>query len=147
LSTWPFGLIGKKDSAEALQLSCSTDRQPTFTRTFCPDRSFPFRVINPASRPPTILATLVATLIVSPPHVSKILDCERKNKERCYAPDECDTTPRSRAAVFTQRVNIRVVQPLQRFMRIHGERRDLRYQKYKNERGSSNERNKANPTH
>jgi hypothetical protein len=36
------------------------------------------------------------------------------------------TTPRSRAAVFTQRVNIRLVQLLQSFARIHGERRDLR---------------------
>jgi hypothetical protein len=67
-------------------------------------------------------ASVLATMIVSLPHVSKILDCERKNKARCYAPERCDTTPRLRAPVFTQRVNIRLVQPLQRFMRIHGER-------------------------
>jgi len=40
-------------------------------------------------------------MIVSPPHVSKILDYERKKKEGATHLKECDTTPRSRAAVFT----------------------------------------------
>jgi hypothetical protein len=73
-----------------------------------------------------IPASVLATMIVSPPHVSKILDCERKKSEGATHLKKCDTTPRLRAAVFTQRVNIRLVQPLQWFARIHGERRDLR---------------------
>jgi hypothetical protein len=74
-------------------------------------------------------------LIVNPPHVSKILDCERKNKARCYAPERCDTTPRSRAAVFTQRVNIAVVLCLQWFMRSRrNHRRAMVQQHQKGER-------------
>jgi hypothetical protein len=95
-------------------------------RTFCPNCSFRLGFFHLLIFTKIITATFVAMLIVNPPHVSKILDCERKIKARCYAPERCDTTPRSRAAVFTQRVNIRLVQPLQWFMRIRGERRDLR---------------------
>ncbi len=123
----------KKDSAAALPVVCSTDRQPSLTRTFCPDRSFHLRFFH---------------LLFLLPHVSKILDCERENKARCYAPDECETSPRSRAAMFTQRVNICLVQPLQRFTRIHGDRlRSLHLLKHKDQRENSNERTKTNPTH
>jgi len=39
-------------------------------------------------------AIVLAALIVSAPHVSKILDCERKNKARCCAPDDVTRHPR-----------------------------------------------------
>jgi len=74
-------------------------------------------------------------MIVSPPHVSKILDCERKKSEGATHLKKCDTTPRSRAAVFTQRVNIAVVLCLQWFMRSRrNHRRAMVQQHQKGER-------------